>query len=250
MAAGGRGRPRTGLTREKVIDAALAFVDEHGLSALSNRKLGAALGVEGMTLYYYVPSKAALLDGMVERLLELSAGDLFVEPAGPWTEVVRDFAVALRRMLLDHPAMLTVLATRPAATPAALRLLERGITTLRADGVPLTDALDVLNATVSFTLGHTLAEAGGTPHHEGTEPDPEQFRSLDPTAYPQLVQAFDSGAGLDSEQRFHRTLRILLAGFATEVGASTGTDPTAAATPGAATTGNTGRTEENGHPPR
>ncbi|MEU6234461.1 TetR/AcrR family transcriptional regulator C-terminal domain-containing protein [Kitasatospora sp. NPDC047058] len=221
--ASGRGRPRTGLTREKVIDAALAFVDEHGLAALSNRKLGAALGVEGMTLYYYVPSKAALLDGMVERLLELSAGDLFTDPAGrPWTAVIGDFAVALRRILLEHPAMLTVLATRPVATPAALGLLERGLTTLRDAGVPLADALDVLNTVVTFTLGHTLAEAGETPHHEGTEPDPEQFRSLDPEVFPQLAQAFATGAGLDSEQRFHRTLRILLAGFAAEIAPGTG----------------------------
>ncbi|MBV6699782.1 TetR/AcrR family transcriptional regulator C-terminal domain-containing protein [Kitasatospora aureofaciens] len=212
-----RARPRTGLTREKVIDAALAFVDEHGLAALSNRKLGAALGVEGMTLYYYVPSKAAMLDGMVERLLELSAGDLFAEPAGQWTDVVREFAVALRRMLLDHPAMLTVLATRPAATPAALALLERGITVLREDGVPLGDALDVLNAVVSFTLGHTLAEAGETPGHEGTEPDPGQFSTLDPATYPQLAEALGTGTGLDAEARFHRTLHILLAGFAAEL---------------------------------
>ncbi|WP_031072813.1 TetR/AcrR family transcriptional regulator C-terminal domain-containing protein [Streptomyces sp. NRRL WC-3742] len=210
-------RPRTGLTREKVIDAALAHVDEFGLAALSNRKLGAALGVEGMTLYHYVPSKAALLDGMVERLLELSAGDLFVDPTGPWTDTVRDFAVALRRMLLDHPAMLTVLATRPAATPAALALLERGLTVLDQDGVPLADALDILNSVVQWTLGNTLAEAGETPDHEGTEPDPAQFASLDADTYPHLSRAFTTGAGLDAEQRFHRTLRILLAGYAAEL---------------------------------
>ncbi|MFI9363248.1 TetR/AcrR family transcriptional regulator C-terminal domain-containing protein [Kitasatospora sp. NPDC053057] len=214
---GRRARPRTGLTREKIIDAALDYVDEHGLAALSNRKLGAALGCEGMTLYHYVPSKAALLDGMVERLLEFSAGDLFAEPNGPWTEVVREFAVALRRMLLDHPAILTVLATRPAATPASLALLERGITVLREDGVPLADALDVLNSVVMWTLGHTLSEVGETPHHEGTEPQPEQFSALDRTIYPHLAQAFDTGEGLDSEQRFHRTLRILLAGYAAEL---------------------------------
>ncbi|MGA5820992.1 TetR/AcrR family transcriptional regulator C-terminal domain-containing protein [Kitasatospora sp. NPDC094028] len=212
-----RTRPRSGLTREKIIDAALAHVDRHGLAALSNRKLGAALGVEGMTLYYYVPSKAALLDGMAERLLELSAGDLFTEPTGPWPETIRDFAVALRRMLLAHPAMLTVLATRPAATPAAMALLERGITLLTDSGVELGDAIDVLNSVVQWTLGHTLAEAGRTPHHEDTEPAPEELAALDPDAYPHLTRAFDTGAGLDHEARFHRTLTILLAGYAAEL---------------------------------
>ncbi|MFJ6384010.1 TetR/AcrR family transcriptional regulator C-terminal domain-containing protein [Kitasatospora sp. NPDC092039] len=212
-----RTRPRTGLTREKVIDAALAYVDEHGLAALSNRKLGAALGVEGMTLYYYVPSKAALLDGMVERLLELSAGSLFTEPGGPWTAVVGEFAVELRRLLLDHPAMLTVLATRPAATPASLALLERGIAVLHEDGVPLGDALDVLNSVVRWTIGHTLGEVGETPHHEGTEPRPEEFAALDQEVHPHLARAFATGEGLDSEQCFRRTLRILLAGYAAEL---------------------------------
>ncbi|MFJ9773163.1 TetR/AcrR family transcriptional regulator C-terminal domain-containing protein [Kitasatospora sp. NPDC101157] len=116
------------------------------------------------------------------------------------------------------PAMLTVLATRPAATTASLTLLERGITVLREDGVPLADALDVLNSVVMWTLGHTLSEVGETPHHEGTEPRPGQFSALDRTAYPHLARAFDTGEGLDSEQRFHRTLRILLAGYAAELG--------------------------------
>ncbi|WP_045693974.1 TetR/AcrR family transcriptional regulator C-terminal domain-containing protein [Streptomyces rubellomurinus] len=219
---GRRTRPRSGLTREKIIDAALAHVDQHGLAALSNRKLGAALGVEGMTLYYYVPSKAALLDGMAERLLELSAGDLFTEPAGPWTETVRDFAVALRRMLLAHPGMLTVLATRPVATPAATALLERGITVLVDSGVELADAVDVLNSVVQWTLGHTLAEAGRTPYHEGTEPAPEQLATLDADTHPHLARAFSTGAGLDQEARFHRTLAILLAGYAAEFGRARG----------------------------
>src|SRR5260370_27697167 len=59
-------RPR--LTREKVLRAALDFVDAHGLAALSMHKLGAGLGVQGMSLYTHVASKDALLDGIVEAM--------------------------------------------------------------------------------------------------------------------------------------------------------------------------------------
>ncbi|MEU3947974.1 TetR family transcriptional regulator [Streptomyces sp. NPDC029526] len=60
------------LSRERVLAAALALVDEEGLSALSMRRLGAELGVEAMALYRYAASKDALLDGLVEALyLEL-----------------------------------------------------------------------------------------------------------------------------------------------------------------------------------
>ncbi|MER6893289.1 TetR family transcriptional regulator, partial [Amycolatopsis sp. NPDC000740] len=69
-----RARPRAGLTRERVVDAALAFVDEHGIAALSMRKLGAELGVEAMTLYHYVPNKEALLDALIDRLVSALAG--------------------------------------------------------------------------------------------------------------------------------------------------------------------------------
>nr|WP_267885504.1 TetR/AcrR family transcriptional regulator C-terminal domain-containing protein [Kitasatospora aureofaciens] len=159
-------------------------------------------------------------------------GDLFAEPNGPWTEVVREFAVSLRRMLLDHPAVLTVLATRPAAAPATLTLIERGITVLREDGVPLADALAVLNPVVMWTLGRTLSEVGETPHHEGTEPRPEQLSALDRTTCPHLARAFGTGEGLDSERRFHRTLRNLLAGYAAESDVTEGAGNRPANAPG------------------
>ena len=46
---------KAALSRERILDAALEYLDTYGLPALSMRKLGAHLGVEAMTLYYYVP---------------------------------------------------------------------------------------------------------------------------------------------------------------------------------------------------
>jgi AcrR family transcriptional regulator len=208
-----RSRPRSGLTRDKILDAAIAFIDEHGLTALSTRRLGAALGVEGMTLYHYIPNKGALLDGMVERLLEQA---MVVPPQAadtPWPEAVRQRAHELRATLLAHPAMLTVLATRPVATPAAFRLLENGLAILRAQGVSLGRAMDVLNAVTMFVIGHTLAEAGQTPGHEGTEPDPAELQ-VDAADYPHLAEAMATGSGLDFMSRFELALDILINGFA------------------------------------
>src|SRR5690348_11026013 len=69
-------RPR--LTRQKVLRAALEFVDANGLAALSMHKLGAELGVQGMSLYSHVASKDALLDGIVGAMTaeaEMPAAD-------------------------------------------------------------------------------------------------------------------------------------------------------------------------------
>ncbi|HJD82379.1 MAG TPA: TetR/AcrR family transcriptional regulator C-terminal domain-containing protein [Kitasatospora aureofaciens] len=81
-------------------------------------------------------------------------------------------------------------------------------------------------------MGHTLSEVGETPHHEGTEPRPEQLSALDRTTCPHLARAFGTGEGLDSERRFHRTLRILLAGYAAESDVTEGAGNRPANAPG------------------
>ena len=60
---------RQPLTRQRVLDAAVRVVDGEGLGALTMRRLGRELGVEAMSLYRHVPSKEALLDGVVETVL-------------------------------------------------------------------------------------------------------------------------------------------------------------------------------------
>ena len=58
--------PRTPLSRERVLRAAVALADESGIDSLTMRKLGEALGVEAMSLYNHVANKVDLLDGMVD----------------------------------------------------------------------------------------------------------------------------------------------------------------------------------------
>src|ERR1700722_16740255 len=80
---------RAGLSRELVLGAAVGLVDRDGLDGLSMRKLGAALGVEAMTLYHYLPNKASLLDGLVEWVLEHTATAPDHETL-PWDEMLSE----------------------------------------------------------------------------------------------------------------------------------------------------------------
>jgi len=205
---------KAGLTRERVLDAALEFVDAYGLPALSMRKLGAHLGVEGMSLYRHVPNKAALLDGLVDRVMETAFAGLG-EPTGDWVAWLRRFAHGLRGALLAHPGVLPLAGTRPVNSPDALRTTEGWLAALRAAGLPLARAMDVVNVIATFTIGHTLAEAGRTPGHEGAEPDlDQQAADLDPADFPNLTEVLATRAGLDFETRFTEAVDILLAGYA------------------------------------
>ena len=68
MADGGQGRARPPLTREQVLQAALALADAGGIASLSMRKLGVELGVEAMSLYHHVANKEEMLDAMVDAV--------------------------------------------------------------------------------------------------------------------------------------------------------------------------------------
>jgi len=102
---------RTPLSRLRIAQAALAIVDRDGLDALSMRRLGAELGVEGMAIYRHFPNKAAVLAGIVEVLL----AELVIPPPSdvPWQTVFREVSRAYRALLLRHPHAIPLLAALP-----------------------------------------------------------------------------------------------------------------------------------------
>src|SRR5215470_18493570 len=98
---------RIPLSRERIITAAVAIVDEQGLEGLSMRKLGAALGVEAMSLYNHIANKDALLDGIHERILVC----LELPPhARTWQAFVHHQALELHGALLAHPHAIPLFA--------------------------------------------------------------------------------------------------------------------------------------------
>lgn len=147
-----------GLSRERVLEAAVALVDEEGLDALTMRRLAEELGVEAMSLYRYVKNKDDLLDGLHATILaELVVPDL----KGPWREVLRELARAFRRTLEAHPRAVLLFATRPAVAPGAVEHVERVLQLLVAAGFGA-DAVHAFQAGFTFVVGHTLWRLGSS----------------------------------------------------------------------------------------
>src|SRR3954466_8031732 len=96
-----------GLDRGRILQAAVDFIDEHGLAALTMRRLGASLGVEGMALYRYVPGREDLLDGVVNRVVETlfdddDGDDVYIENASGWQDYLMRLGHGVRRIALAH----------------------------------------------------------------------------------------------------------------------------------------------------
>src|SRR3954454_18343682 len=148
---------RVPLTRERIIVAAVALVDAHGLEALSMRKLGAALGVEAMSLYNHVDNKDDVLDGVIDLVLRevpLPDADL------AWEEQLRVLARGFRAAGLAHPGVLPMWGSRQIRTVEAFAPLERAYDALRTAGLDPDAALDAFLAMSSFVLGRVLLDMG------------------------------------------------------------------------------------------
>ena len=57
------------LDRERIVDAAMALLDEVGLDAFSTRALAARLGVRQPALYWHFRNRRALLEAMNARMI-------------------------------------------------------------------------------------------------------------------------------------------------------------------------------------
>ncbi len=147
---------RAPLTRERVLDAAIALADREGVPALSMRRLGTELGVQSMSLYNHVASKRDLLDGVAGRLL----ARMEIPQAGEatWEDGVRQVCRSYRRLAHDHPGLFPLVLARPLAAPEVLPPLEATLTFLRKAGLDAQGALDVFQACTSFVGGFALGE--------------------------------------------------------------------------------------------
>lgn len=147
---------RRTLTRQRILDGALRYVDEHGLEALSMHRLGAELGVKAMSLYNHVAGKDDILDGIVELLW----GEVRVEPAAAddWRSAVSSLAHALRDCVHRHPHAAPLLMSRQVLPENALRSCDLLLRVLRDGGVPEEYAAPVLRTVVSYGFGYALTE--------------------------------------------------------------------------------------------
>ena len=95
-------RQREPLSRERIVRTALELGEHDGLDALTMRGLGRELGVEAMALYYYFPSKEALLDAIVEKAVAEMRPPR--SDAGGWEERFREVGSEVWLRLLDKYA--------------------------------------------------------------------------------------------------------------------------------------------------
>jgi AcrR family transcriptional regulator len=151
---------RAPLSRQQVLRAALDYVDQHGLDALSMHKLGAALGVKAMSLYKHVAGKDDVLDGIVALLWDEIPAE---PPAGDWRDAIRHLASCLRDLVHRHPHAAPLLMSRQGFLERPLLVCHAALRLMREGGVPEECAVALLRTVYPYGIGYGLAEVSLPP---------------------------------------------------------------------------------------
>ncbi len=153
-----RAAPRAALNRERIELEALALIDREGLEAFSMRRLGQALGCEAMSLYHHFPSKAHVLDALVDRVL---AGIPIPERRlSPGARLWR-LAHAWRAMARQHPKLYAFIALHRWNSATGVALLGQLLACFQAAGLDDEAAARGLRVLGYYMLGATLDEIDG-----------------------------------------------------------------------------------------
>ncbi|APR75927.1 Transcriptional regulator, TetR family protein [Minicystis rosea] len=145
------------LTKARVLEEAVALLDDVGLDALTMRKLAERLGVQAGAIYWHYENKQALLGAMAEQMLAGCVVEGTPDPAR-WAEQTTAQMIALRRALLAHRDGGRVFAGTFVAAPNTLGLADAIVGTLRAVGLPPKDAAWTAMSMIHFVIGFVVEE--------------------------------------------------------------------------------------------
>ena len=200
------------LSRDAILDRALALADAEGVDAVSVRRLARELGVTPMALYWHVDDKSALLHALGDRLL--GGLDLAVHQRVPWTEQLRAFVVSFTAVLRAHPSAAVLIGSLP--TPAsenALRATEVALDILRRAGFAPDEAAHITTQIVRTATSMVIAELEVSPAPGEPGCTEDFFRSLPPERFPRVIEAAGPlSAREDPESFYDLVIELILAG--------------------------------------
>ena len=143
------------LSRENIVAVAIEMADEEGLASVTLRGIAARLAVHVTSLYNHVPTKEAVIQGMVDALMieaRLPAGRI------GWQDWVRQFAAAMRALGRKHPGAFEAFHFGPAQDERAAAPIEAGFAAFRAAGFDVQTTYSAVKSVILSVLGHLLED--------------------------------------------------------------------------------------------
>ena len=213
-------RTRRALSRDLIVDTAMAIVDEEGLDGLSMRRLAERLGTGPASLYAHVTGR----DELLMLLLERAAADIVVPDPEParWTEQVREVAYSMRDALRPHRDLAGAALANIPTGEHAMRFADRLLAILLAGGVDRRRAAMVIDLLPQLVV-NDVYEGSLFARRLAEQPDYfEQLNaywsSMPADRFPHVAALAEEIGGGDEDEgelRFAFALELFVTGLAT-----------------------------------
>jgi AcrR family transcriptional regulator len=214
-----RDADKTRLTKQAVVDRALALGDAEGLEALTIRRIAAELGVTPMALYWHFRNKEELLAGLGDQIW--SELDTNIDKAASWDQQLRGMLESLLHVLRSHPCASQLILEGEKQSNAALIASETALEVLRRGGFDPEHAAEIARGALWTGLMLVLSEPGYHPAMTAAQKKEEQRRALvrfsllPPDRYPCLVEAALPMSGGDPGFHYSFGVDLFIAGVTT-----------------------------------
>lgn len=201
---------RAPLTRERIVEAAVAYADEHGIDDLSMRKLGAALGVEAMSLYNHVDNKDDIYDGMIDSVfmsIPLPDDDL------DWKDAIRQVGASAMNAFGEHSWVVFALMQRGNFGPGALGFMDNVVGRFLRAGFSDLDSHHGWQMLASHTMGYALQSATNPGRAEAEMANLQMLLSQSSDRFPNVAALSPLLAQCDFSMEYMFGLDIILDGL-------------------------------------
>jgi TetR/AcrR family tetracycline transcriptional repressor len=211
------------LSRETIVDSALALVDAEGLDAVTIRRLAHDQGVTPMALYWHFRDKERLLDGIAERLLsnvvlpaEGAAAD---DVPTSWDVRFHQFLLAIIAALREHPAAADLVRTRIMLSTAGLDITESALELLAEAGFDEEQSAQLAGQALGSIVLLVTTEPGlevgpdAELKEQARRTKRAALQSLPPERYPRVMASVEAFLACgDSQEYFDLGLELFIAG--------------------------------------
>lgn len=209
-----RRRPRGSLTRDQVVEAALALADRDGLDALSIQSIAHRLECGVMTIYGYIDSKEDLLDAIAQMGLR----DLRLPRPlpGEVDGILLAWGRGLRQLLVEHPSLPMIFLAQAVVGPGIFRGVEALLGRLDQAGMPPSQGVHAIYAVLTYTTGYVAWELPRTrrqPQSAYAASWRREFANLQPAEFPLAGRVLDDLGQVAGDEQFELGLGALAAGL-------------------------------------
>lgn len=211
-------RREESLSRERIVEASIALLDDGGEDGLTFRALSERLSTGAGAIYWHVPNKGELLtaacDAVVSRTMKAVAAAAAPEAT------LRDVALALFDAIDAHPWVGSALMRSPGQLPM-VRIIERIGQQVRMLGVHDEAQWAAVGTLLNYILGVGGQNAANGQLARVQEIDRSDFlgsvasawSGLDPGDYPFTRSLADKLRSHDDREDFLAGLDIILSGI-------------------------------------